>query len=127
MQNNFSKSLHSGNLYGNVAGLLGTIYVGFITVFALDVWTNKNDWPRLLPALLINLMPAFLVFLLIRISRKRRWVGMSAFPLLGLSYLLIAWGRFHWSVYPIITFPLFIMGLFYYLAGRRESAERFSS
>lgn len=127
MQHNFSKSLHSGNPYGNVAGLLGTIYVGFITVFALDVWTNPSAWPRLLPALLINLLPAFLVFLLIRIARKHRWVGMGAFPLLGLFYLLVAWGRFHWSVYPIITFPLFIMGLFYYLASRRESAERFSS
>jgi hypothetical protein len=127
MQNYFSKSLQSGNLYGNIAGLLGTVYVGFITLFALDVWTNPAARSWLFLALLINLLPALLVVVLIRISRKYRWVGMAAFPLLGLTYMLVAWGRFHWSVYPIITFPLFLMGILYYLASRRELAERYSS
>jgi hypothetical protein len=127
MQTVVSKSLRSGNVYGNLAGLLGTIYVGFITVFALDVWTNRSEWPNLLPAFIINLLPALLVVMLIRLSRKYRWIGMSAFPLLGFTYLLVAWGRFHWMVYPIITLPLFLMGMCYYLASRKESAERFSS
>ena len=127
MQTFVAKSLRSGNVYGNLAGLLGTVYVGFITVFVLDVWANRSEWPNLLSAFLINLLPALLVVALIRLSIKHRWIGMSAFPLLGLLYLLVAWGRFHWLVYPIITLPLFLMGICYYLASRRESAERFSS
>jgi len=32
---------------------------------------------------------------------------------LGIWYLLTAWGRFHWSVYVVISGPLFLVGVLF--------------
>ena len=52
---------------------------------------------------------------------RRGWVGAVVFPALGIAYLVVAWGRFHWSAYAVIAGPLFVLGALFlagWLAGR---------
>ncbi len=37
-------------------------------------------------------------------------IGGLLFPALGAFYIIAFWGRFHWSVYAIISGSLFLLG-----------------
>lgn len=89
---------------------LSVMFALFLGLFALDVFgEGRGAWETAL-ALLIHLIPSFLVLGLLAVSWRWEWVGGVVFPALGLWYLVTAWGKFHWSAYALISGPLFLMG-----------------
>jgi hypothetical protein len=87
----------------------------FISIFALDVFDEGRDlWGTLL-ALLIHLIPTYVVIIALVVAWHWEIVGAIAFNALGLAYIIWAWGRFHWSAYVVIAGPLFIVGILFLL------------
>jgi hypothetical protein len=43
------------------------------------------------------------------------WVGAILFNLLAVLYVVMAWGRFNWSAYALISGPLCIVGILFLL------------
>lgn len=93
--------------------ILCIIFAAFLAIFALDVFTENNGFWQTVVALLMHLVPSFLILVVLAISWRWEWVGAVVFAALGVLYGVMAWGRFPMSVYFIISGPLFVIaGLF---------------
>jgi len=98
------------------ARILTILFAGFISIFALDVFSEGLDFWNTIPALLLHLTPAFIILFILWLSWNRSWPGAIFFPLLGLVYLITAWGKFHWTAYAVISGPLFLLGVLYFIS-----------
>jgi len=71
-------------------------------MFALDAGT--------LSALILHLLPTLLVLFLLALAWRWELIGAVAFPLLGILYILWAWGRLPFGVCLIVAGPIFLVG-----------------
>ena len=95
------------------------------SVCTLDVFNEqKGFWVTSL-ALLIHLVPTFLVLLLLAVSWRREWIGGILF-LLGVSYVVWAWNKPFgvWSTLLLIAGPLVLTGSLFLLNWRYRDELR---
>jgi hypothetical protein len=87
----------------------------FLGVFALDVFGEGYGFWKTILALLIHLIPTWLVLAVLAASWRWPWVGAVLFP--ALVCLYIAWTalRMHWLAYLLIAGPLFLLGVLFLL------------
>ncbi len=104
---------NSVSMLGWIARIGGILFALFISIFALDVFSEHLSFWKTLPALFIHLIPSFFVLSVIMIAWRKPLVGAIIFMLLAIAYLFFAQGRFHWSVYAIISGPLAIISVFF--------------
>ena len=97
------------------AYIFGFAFAIFISFFAMDVFTAHNDFLHTVSALFKHLIPTFLIIIILLLSWRREWIGGTAFSILGFLYIIIAWGRFAWGAYAMISGPLFILGFLFFL------------
>jgi len=105
-------------LYCRIANVGGIVFALFLSVFALDVFSDHQHFWNTIVGFFIHLIPTFTVLLLVFIAQRRPLVGAIAFMLLALAYLFFARGRFNWTVYAAISGPLAVIGLLYFMAWR---------
>lgn len=87
----------------------------FLSIFSLDVFNeNLGFWMTLL-ALLMHLIPTFLMIIVLVISWRVELVGAIIFNLLGLLYIGLFWGRFPIETYFLIAGPLMLTGILFLL------------
>jgi len=103
--------------------VVAALFAAFLAVFALDAFAESRGLWETLAALAMHLVPSAVVVLVLLASWRRAWIGASLFPLLGLAYVIVAWGRFDWTAYAAISGPLFLLGAMYAAAwrGRRRA------
>jgi len=93
--------------------ILCILFAVFVSLFALDVFGEGYGlWGTML-ALLMHLIPTGVILIVLAISWRWEWVGGVLFITLGVLYLVMAWGRFHWSTYLVISGPLFLVGVLF--------------
>ena len=95
--------------------VLGILFALFISIFAMDVFSEERPFLETLVALFMHLIPTFLVVIVLIAAWRREWIGAVIFIGLGLFYIVFAWGRFHISAYFAIAGPLIIMGIIFAL------------
>ena len=105
---------------------LGILFAVFLSVFALDVFGECHGFWKTILALLVHLVPSGIILVAVAIAWRWEWIGGLMFIGLGALYLLLAGGRFHWSVYAMIAGPLFLVGVLF-LVNWRFRAELRSS
>ena len=93
--------------------LLGLVFALFLSVFAADVFEERRGLWQTVGALLVHLLPVFLVLLVLALAWHRDLVGGGLFVLLGALYILVATGRMHWSALVVVSGPLFVIGLLF--------------
>lgn len=93
--------------------LLGLLFAAFVSVFALDVFSEGDLSWRMIVDLAMHLLPTALVLGALAIAWRWAGAGGFIFLALGVSYLVSSWGRFHWSAYVLIAGPLCLMGLLF--------------
>lgn len=65
----------------------------FISLFALDVFNEgKGLWGTVL-ALLMHLVPTFLIIILLLVSWRREWIAGILFLLMAVLYIVWAWHK----------------------------------
>lgn len=95
--------------------VLCILFAMFLSLFALDVFSeDAGFWEKIL-GLLIHLVPVYVVVILLMVAWRWEWVGAIAFIGLALFYLFQAWGREHWSTYLAISGPLIVIGVLFLL------------
>ena len=106
--------------------VLGIAFAAFIGIFAVDVFQKGVPAWQVALALLMHLLPTFLVLLVLALSWRREWVGGVLFIALGVLYLLWAWNRpfFGWHVVLSIAAPLFLVGVLFLLNWRHRRQLR---
>jgi len=93
--------------------ILCILFAVFVSLFALDVFGEDYGlWGTML-ALLMHLIPTGVILIVLAISWRWEWVGGVLFIALGVLYLVLAWGRLHWSAYLVISGPLFLVGVLF--------------
>ncbi|HVN80009.1 MAG TPA: hypothetical protein VMW38_13505 [Terriglobia bacterium] len=85
--------------------VLCILFAIFLSMFALDVFGEGYGFWRTILALLIHLVPVYIVVIVLVIAWRWEWVGAILFTGLAVFYVISAWGRFHWSVYAAISGP----------------------
>jgi hypothetical protein len=95
--------------------ILCLVFAAFISLFALDVFEEGLGVWRTALALLMHLIPTFLILVVLAVSWRWEWVGGVLFTALALLYLVLFWGRFHWSAYAMISGPLCLVGVLFLL------------
>ncbi|MBM4167746.1 MAG: hypothetical protein FJ215_01105 [Ignavibacteria bacterium] len=102
--------------------ILSILFAAFISLFALDVFAEGSGFWETVLALLIHLIPTFIIVAILTLSWKREWIGGILFLALGILYIVFSWGKFPWTTYVAKAGPLVLTGLLF-LVGWRLRAE----
>lgn len=90
--------------------ILCLLFATFLSVFALDVFDEGYGFWKTILALLVHLIPTWIILIVLAFSWRREWVGAILFTALGVLYPVLFWGRFVWYVYLLMSGPLFAVG-----------------
>ena len=93
--------------------ILCILFAMFLSLFALDVFSESHGFWETILALLIHLVPVYIVVIVLVIAWRWEWVGAILFNALAVFYVVWAWGRFHWSAYLVISGPLVLVGVLF--------------
>lgn len=95
----------------------------FLSIFALDVFTLPLSPAEKALALLMHLVPSFVVVAALALVWRREWIGAVLFPLLAGVHLLSKWGQLHWTAYAIIDGPLLLLAVLFWMNWRSRSGS----
>ena len=105
--------------------ILTILFALFLSVFALDVFAETKGFLETLTALVLHLIPAFLVVVLLVLAWRRGLIGVIAFAGLAITYVVVMWGRgFPWVAYVTISAPLLLMSVLFLLSWRQRRSAR---
>ena len=90
--------------------ILAIAFALFVSIFALDVFGEGQGFWRTLAALLIHLIPTYLVLIALAVAWRWEWVGAVLFVGLAIWYVVMSGGRQHWSAYLVISGSLLLLG-----------------
>lgn len=92
------------------------LYALFLGAFALDVFQEGLPFGQMIEALLIHLIPTFLVLLILALSWHREWVGAVLFLFLATYYWASAVGSVHWLSVLVISGNAYLLGAMFSLS-----------
>ncbi|GAB4142313.1 MAG: hypothetical protein Fur0015_11490 [Ignavibacteriales bacterium] len=87
--------------------VFGIIIIVFISAFALDVFDEKLSFIQLILALLIHLIPSYILMIVLLIAWKREIIGSLLYSALAVLYLIFTQAKF-----PFVTYAFIMGGLF---------------
>lgn len=93
--------------------ILTIFYAAFISLFALDVFDGDPSFWRTITALIIHLVPTFIIIIFLVLAWRWEWIGAAGYFAFGILYIVIAFGRFPLLTYLIISGPMFLVGILF--------------
>ena len=90
--------------------ILSILFAVFISLFALDVFGEGYPFWEAILALVMHLIPTYIVIIATLIAWKREIIGGIMFITLGLFYLFMTMGKVHFSAHLFIAAPLILIG-----------------
>lgn len=103
--------------------ILAIIFTVILSMFALDVFKEGYNFWQTIGALLIHLIPTFIIILVIAAAWKDELAGGALFLLLGLIYIIMIMdrGNVHWLTYVVLVGPVFLTGALFILNKRLQN------
>ena len=95
--------------------VLCILYAVFLSLFALDVFDAGYGFWQAIAALLIHLIPVYIVIATLVLAWRWEWLGAIGFSALAIFYVAWTWGRFPLSAYLSISGPLFLTAILFLL------------
>ena len=96
------------------ARIMAILFAVFISIFALDVFDEGFGLGKTILALLIHLIPAFIILLILIVSWNKQWIAGISFLLLAIIYISTAWATIKLSGMAIIAIPLFVLSALHF-------------
>ena len=93
--------------------VLGILFAIFLSLFALDVFSEGYGLWQTIGALLLHLVPTFIVVIALVIAWRWEWFGAVLFSALAVFYVVWTWGRFPLGTYLSISGPLVLVGVLF--------------
>lgn len=100
--------------------VLGLGFAAFLALFALDVFDEGLGIGATALALVIHLIPTWLVLGSVAVAWKHEWAGAVLFFLLAASYVVMVGSRFPVSTILLIAGPPVLIGVLLILSGMRS-------
>ena len=102
--------------------VLSILFAMFLSVFALDVFSEGYGFWETIGALLLHLIPVYIIVILLVIAWRWERIGAILFIVLGLFYLVTISGRLpHWSTYFVIPGPLILIGVLFLINWKHKA------
>ena len=95
--------------------LLCVLFALFLSLFALDAFSQGYSFWQSVLAFFIHLAPVYLVLLVLLLAWRWEWIGAVVFAILAFLYLVATRGRFEWPVYASISGSLLLIALLFLL------------
>ena len=96
--------------------ILCIVFALFISMFALDVFSEGYTGLEIVLALFMHLVPTYIIVALLLVAWKWEWIGAIAFCGLGVYYVLMTRGRMPLITYLLIPGPSFVISLLFLLS-----------
>ena len=93
--------------------ILCILFSIFISLFALDVFSEGYSVGETIVALLMHLIPTVAILAVLAISWRWEWIGAILFTALGAAYPVMAWGKVPWGAFAAISGPLVLIGVLF--------------
>ena len=106
------------------ARILTIAFATFIGIFAMDVFSENYGFLKTMIDLFIHLIPSFLVILILILSWQKEWIGGIIYTVLGIFYIIYTQRIFEWSAYALISGPLFILGILFFISCCRRKKQQ---
>jgi len=90
--------------------VLCILFALFLSIFSFDVFDEGYGVGQTILALLIHLIPVYIVLAVLAVAWRWEWTGAVLFTALGIFYIVMAWGRFPIIAYVTIAGPAFVLG-----------------
>ena len=106
--------------------VLCILFAAFISIFAADVFGEGRGFWQTALALLMHLIPTFLIVGILVVSWRREWIGGVLFIVLGLLYIIWAWDKpfGRWFTFLMIAGPPVLVGALFLLNWRYGAGLR---
>ncbi len=106
--------------------VLCIVFAAFISIFALDVFGHGTTLWQTAAALMVHLLPTFLLLAVLAITWRHEWFGGILFIVLGLIYIGCALNRpfARWYVLLLIAGPPILTGALFLLNWRHRAELR---
>jgi hypothetical protein len=98
--------------------ILCMLFAGFLSIFAADVFGEHYGFWKTILALLIHLIPTWILLIMLAISWRWERLGGILFIGLGVFYMVTTWGRFDGEAYLLIGGPPILIGVLFLLNWR---------
>lgn len=82
-------------------------------MFALDSFDGDKTVFAQIGDFLIHLIPSFVLIVLLYFSWRHEIIGVVAFLLLAIAYIILAWEKFPLSTYLIISGPMVLISILF--------------
>jgi glucose-6-phosphate-specific signal transduction histidine kinase len=92
--------------------ILGILFAGFTGLFAMDVFGQGTGFWETILALIMHLVPTFLMIVILILSWRWPWIGGLCFALLGIVYI-IWFSQTRGEPSAIIYLPMFLTAAFF--------------
>ena len=102
--------------------ILGILIAIFVSLFALDVFGEGYSTVETIVALVMHLIPTFVILIVLGIAWRWEWIGGFLFVALGVLYITLFWEPSNLPAYLVISGPLFLTGILFLLDGCYRSA-----
>lgn len=93
--------------------VLAILFALFLSLFAVDVFGEGYGFWGTALALSMHLIPTGVILVVLALSWRWEWVGALLFVYLGVHYLFMALPHADWIA--VISGPLFLIGILFYL------------
>ncbi|MBI3361902.1 MAG: hypothetical protein HY023_12415 [Chloroflexi bacterium] len=95
--------------------VLGIAFAAFISLFALDVFSEGYTFWETILALAIHLVPTYLILIVLVVAW--RWELIGGIMFVGLGAVFLAWfvRPFHWGTFLLLSGMPFLIGLLFLL------------
>jgi hypothetical protein len=105
------------------------VFAAFSSLFALDVFNEGQGFWVTALALLMHLIPTFLVLIVLAVSWRREWIGGILFIVLAVLYVVWSWNKpfASWFTFVLMAGPLVLIGALFLLNWHYRGALRGSS
>jgi hypothetical protein len=106
--------------------ILGILFAAFVSLFALDVFSEGYSIGETVVALAMHLIPTALILLALVLAWRWEWLGACLFFALGLLYVAMVAGQsFDWTVYLVMVGPPLLIGALFLLGWvqKRQQAK----
>jgi hypothetical protein len=97
------------------------LFIGFVSLFALDVFQEgRSFWPTV-AALAIHLIPSFVMIAALAVAWRWEWVGTLLFGVCGVFFSIIV--RAPWWGKAMFAAPCLLTAWLFYLNWRRRGCQ----
>ncbi|MFN7997785.1 MAG: hypothetical protein U0Q18_29470 [Bryobacteraceae bacterium] len=93
--------------------VLCVLFIGFVSMFALDVFDEAHGFWQTVTALAMHLIPAFVMIGALIVAWRWEWIGTAMFSICGVFFLYIVrgplWVKSMFVVPCLVTAGLFLL------------------